>query len=608
MCYLCKDTGHPAALCPDRPLTDELMMYGHGIEGLGFFHVEVDDLPPPSPSLQAIVTVVGVGVASSEMVEAELNHLCRRVWDWQVTLTSASSFTVVFPNSISLGLWTRSDNITLALNKLVVNTSEPKADPKAVAVPDTAWILIAGLPDVARSERVIRSMSKILGKVVVVDELSLRKEEEVRVKVKCLDSDKLRVTIRVFFNDLGFDLKISPEPPNHVGRPRFSDDEHFGGGGTDRRDDSHYRRPRPSRHEDPDDDDERSGHSRSPSRDPTPSRGGTGASSGRSRGLTLAVGAAPAVLPAAAPSSSAEMSDISSVGLLVTPPSSPRSPCSTPAPGPPPPTLEVPLLAPADPPSDMPPSGELLLLGSPEGAPALPVAASPEPVVSASPEDRPPAPDSPSPALPRSDACLEPATTASPTSLPATTASPTALPLGVAADVATPVAPHPPRTVPYACRARASSTPVTASRRSARLDADRPTGGPPPSISERAEIRAAALNLESGAIDIPPPPSSSSCSFSALEAVPLGNLAKVAADSSVVFRGEVGPPLKQIAAIQAREILDGKLAETRARLLRTPAPQPSALDIRGRTRSRTAALRASSASSVLGSSSPRMGV
>nr|XP_020172060.1 uncharacterized protein LOC109757652 [Aegilops tauschii subsp. strangulata] len=273
MCYLCKDTGHPAALCPDRPLTDELMMYGHGIEGLRFFHIEVDDLPPPSPSLQAIVTVVGVGVASSEMIEAKLNHLCRRVWDWQVTPTSASSFTVVFPDAISLGLCTRSDDITLALNKLVVNISEPKADPKAVAVLDTAWILIAGLPDVARSERVIHSMSKILGKVVVVDELSLRKEEEVRVKVKCLDSDKLRVTVRVFFNDLGFDLNISPEPPNHVGRPRFSDDGHFGGGGTDRRDDSHYRRPRPSCHEDPDDDDELSGHSRSPSRDPTPAVG-----------------------------------------------------------------------------------------------------------------------------------------------------------------------------------------------------------------------------------------------------------------------------------------------------------------------------------------------
>ena len=163
--------------------------------------------------------------------------------------------------------------------------------------------------------------------------------------------------------------------------------------------------------------------------------------------------------------------------------------------------------------------------------------------------------------------------------------------------------------MPYVRRARASSTPVTASRRSARLDVDRLAGLPVPSISERAEIRAAARNLETGATDIPS--SSSSCSFSALEAIPLGRLAKVALDSSVVFRGEVGPPLEQIAAIQAREILDGKLAETRARLLRTPTRQPSgtpAEEIHGRTRSRTAVLRAHSASTVLGSSSPSMAV
>ena len=71
-------------------------------------------------------------------------------------------------------------------------------------------------------------MSKILGKVVVVDELSLRKEEEVRVKVKCLDSSKLRTMLRVFFNDDEYDLAICPEPPNHIGRPRFSDDSHLG--------------------------------------------------------------------------------------------------------------------------------------------------------------------------------------------------------------------------------------------------------------------------------------------------------------------------------------------------------------------------------------------
>ncbi|XBH84665.1 hypothetical protein VPH35_072783 [Triticum aestivum] len=77
------------------------MMYGHGIEGLGFFHLEVPDAPPPSPSLQAIVTVVD-GVASPEMIEAELNHLYRHQWDWVVTPTAvASDSAIIFRGEAS---------------------------------------------------------------------------------------------------------------------------------------------------------------------------------------------------------------------------------------------------------------------------------------------------------------------------------------------------------------------------------------------------------------------------------------------------------------------------------------------------------------------------
>nr|XP_020156107.2 vegetative cell wall protein gp1-like [Aegilops tauschii subsp. strangulata] len=123
----------------------KLMMYGHGIEGLGFFHLK---------------------------------------WDWVVTPTAGHIFTVVFPDSVSHGYATRSGPITLALNQLVVDITEPVLDAPAVAVLDTAWILVGGLPDIARSKLVIRQMSRILGKVVMVDELSLWKEEEVRVKVK----------------------------------------------------------------------------------------------------------------------------------------------------------------------------------------------------------------------------------------------------------------------------------------------------------------------------------------------------------------------------------------------------------------------------------------
>lgn len=91
--------------------------------------------------------------------------------------------------------------------------------------------------------------------------------------------------------------------------------------------------------------------------------------------------------------------------------------------------------------------------------------------------------------------------------------------------VTTPVASHPspsppPRPAAYSRRGRSSSSPVMASRRSARLDAARADSSPTLPILERAERRAVARNLETGTTDITA--SSSTCSFSALEASPLG--------------------------------------------------------------------------------------
>nr|XP_020174101.1 translation initiation factor IF-2-like [Aegilops tauschii subsp. strangulata] len=64
--------------------------------------------------------------------------------------------------------------------------------------------------------------------------------------------------------------------------------------------------------------------------------------------------------------------------------------------------------------------------------------------------------------------------------------------------VTTPVAaqPPPPRSRAYSRRARSASSPVTASRRSARLDAACPEGGLVLPVRARAELRAAARNLE----------------------------------------------------------------------------------------------------------------
>ncbi|KAI4983689.1 hypothetical protein ZWY2020_025555 [Hordeum vulgare] len=58
-----------------------------------------------------------------------------------------------------------------------------------------------------------------------------------------------------------------------------------------------------------------------------------------------------------------------------------------------------------------------------------------------------------------------------------------------------------------------------------------------------------------------------SSTFSALEGVPLGWLAKIAGDSTIVFCGEKGPAIEKLSAIQAKEILDGCLLAARERVV-----------------------------------------
>jgi hypothetical protein len=52
--------------------------------------------------------------------------------------------------------------------------------------------------------------------------------------------------------------------------------------------------------------------------------------------------------------------------------------------------------------------------------------------------------------------------------------------------------------------------------------------------------------------------------FLVLDSVPLGHLDQVAMNCSIIFWGERGPRLEQIAAIKAKEIFEGTLAASRA--------------------------------------------
>jgi hypothetical protein len=155
--------------------------------------------------------------------------------------------------------------------------------------------------------------------------------------------------------------------------------------------------------------------------------------------------------------------------------------------------------------------------------------------------------------------------TRSPGSTPSSPLGPTTLAPAVLAPVS--VFPDPPGTGTLTRgprHARQSAQPAQPPRYSTRLARSRAGGVLEPTISEQASRRAAARNLDPGtpSSDLPSPPSSSR--FSILDSIPVDDLDIVASDCSIIFCGERGPCLEQIAAIKAKEMYEGALAASRA--------------------------------------------
>ena len=200
----------PRCPLPGAPAPGTLGLFGYALDDLGFFQMDLPEARA-TPPMTALISVLDGRTASPAIISEELRHLFNPDWDWEVSPISDREFTVSFPDPVSLRYGTHSARLTLALNQLSVRSAVPSVDPLAGATLSTVWVQIRGLPAPARDEGVLRGLSRMLGKFVAVDCASLPKGPAVRVQIKSPDPAKLKTTIRMFFNDVGYDLRISVE-------------------------------------------------------------------------------------------------------------------------------------------------------------------------------------------------------------------------------------------------------------------------------------------------------------------------------------------------------------------------------------------------------------
>jgi hypothetical protein len=62
-----------------------------------------------------------------------------------------------------------------------------------------------------REVTVVKELASLVGQPIVVDELSLIRDELVRVKINCRNPEAIRCTIKVFFNKEGKQIKFMVE-------------------------------------------------------------------------------------------------------------------------------------------------------------------------------------------------------------------------------------------------------------------------------------------------------------------------------------------------------------------------------------------------------------
>jgi hypothetical protein len=95
-------------------------------------------------------------------------------------------------------------------------------------------VQISNIPPFAKEETTVKEIATLVCQPLVVDELSLIKDEPVKVKINCRDSVAIRCGIEILFNKIGHTIKFIAE-----GEGARNLDPRGGPPGTGRKDDKH---------------------------------------------------------------------------------------------------------------------------------------------------------------------------------------------------------------------------------------------------------------------------------------------------------------------------------------------------------------------------------
>jgi hypothetical protein len=186
-------------------------MYGFGFPGQGYYCLKV---PGASKAQQPRGNVGKITVKkgeANEKIEKELKHLIDGSWQWRVRKLNDCEYLATFPNKKILETFSRSNGLELAIYNISIMISTSDMDPEVSALLQTGWVRLTNVPNPARNVEGITAIAELAGEVISVDEVTLIRDEPIRVKIRAREIAKINGSVEYFVEGVGFFIKFTPE-------------------------------------------------------------------------------------------------------------------------------------------------------------------------------------------------------------------------------------------------------------------------------------------------------------------------------------------------------------------------------------------------------------
>lgn len=138
-----------------------------------------------------------------ELIRDELRRPVSASFLWKVREISPTEFAMAFPSADIVRICTQGGMIILPIHKIKLDVRTSTVDPKASPSHVSVWLHIHGIPDEARMECIIMVIFEAIGKLMVVDKLSLIRTGPGRMKVQCPDPTTPGCRLQFYFGDVG---------------------------------------------------------------------------------------------------------------------------------------------------------------------------------------------------------------------------------------------------------------------------------------------------------------------------------------------------------------------------------------------------------------------